>query len=347
MGILVFTVAFLTRLGASGFQIFKAESPGPTKDKIAPRIKDTARILYVTYIVITVIEVVLLLLGGMSFYDALVHTFGTVGTGGFSSHTASIGYYTSSYLHIVIFVFMVLSGVNFSLYYALWQRKWHDVWHNSEMRLYLSFVFGAGLLISLNLLSSQTYHNIGIALRDAYFQVGSIITTTGYATTDFDLWPLFSKLILFFLMFVGGSAGSTAGAIKNIRILILFKAVKRQIMHIFHPSAYLPIKVDGKVVNEEVVNGITSFFYLYMVLFVVGVLLISLEGFDFISTLSSVATTLGNVGPGFGVVGPTQSFALFSPASKLLFSFLMLLGRLEIFTVISLLAPKAWRHEKV
>ena len=346
MGILVFTVAILPTMGIGGFQIFKAESPGPMADKIVPRIKDTAKILYTTYISITILQIILLVAGGMSLYESAVHTFGTVGTGGFSTRNASIGAYNSTYIHIVITLFMVLSGANFSLYYALCKGKWRDVIRNEELRLYLGIILASGILIGLNIyIGTDGYRNIGLAFRDSFFQVGSIITTTGYATTDFDLWPVFSKMILLLLMFIGGCAGSTSGAIKNIRILVLGKLVKRQVAKTFHPNAYIPIKVDGKVISDDIVTGISGFLMLYIIMFVLGTLAISLEGLDIGSSISAVATSIGNVGPGFGFVGPTRNFSGFSPYSKILLSLLMLMGRLELFTIIALISPKAWRNE--
>ena len=346
MGILVFTLAILPTMGISGFQIFKAESPGPTADKIVPRIKDTARILYTTYIAITIIQIIFLVIGGMSLYESVVHTFGTVGTGGYSTRNNSIGAYNSTYIHIVITVFMILSGVNFSLYYALVKGKWKEVIRNGELRLYLGIIFSASILIGLNIyMSNDGYKNIGLAFRDSFFQVSSIITTTGYATTDFDLWPIFSKLILFLLMFVGGCAGSTSGSVKVIRILVLTKLVKRQVAKTFHPNAYIPIKIDGKVVSDDIVTSISSFFILFIIMFVIGILIISFEGLDFESTISAVATSIGNVGPGFGFVGPTRNFSGFSALSKIVLSLLMLMGRLELFTIVALISPKAWKHE--
>jgi len=346
MGILVFTLAILPTMGIGGFQIFKAESPGPTADKIVPRIKDTARILYTTYIAITIIQVIFLVIGGMSLFESAVHTFGTVGTGGYSTRNASIGAYNSTYIHIVITVFMILSGVNFSLYYSLVNGKWKEVIRNEELRLYLGIIFAAGILIGLNIyMNTDGYKNIGLAFRDSFFQVSSIITTTGYASVDFDLWPVFSKMILLLLMFIGGCAGSTSGSVKVIRILVLAKLVKRQVAKIFHPNAYIPIKIDGKVVSDDVVNSISSFFILFVIIFVIGILVISFEGLDFESTVSAVATSIGNVGPGFGLVGPTRNFGGFSSFSKIFLSLLMLMGRLELFTIIALVSPKAWKNE--
>ncbi|MGI6372317.1 MAG: TrkH family potassium uptake protein [Caldicoprobacterales bacterium] len=345
MGILVFTVAILPTMGIGGFQIFKAESTGPIADKIVPRIKDTAKILYITYISITLLQIILLVAGGMSFYESAVHTFGTVGTGGFSTRNASIGAYKSTYIHVVITVFMILSGISFSLYYGLYKGRWREVIRNGELRLYLGIILTSGILIGLNLyMGTGVYKNMGLAFRDSFFQVGSIITTTGYATVDYDLWPTFSKMILFFLMFVGGCAGSTSGGIKNIRILVLFKLIRRQVVKTFHPNAYTPIKVDGKVLSDDTVAGISSFLVLYIMMMVLGTLVISLEGLDLESAISTVVTSISNVGPGFGLVGPTRNFSVFSPYSKLLLSFLMLVGRLELFTVIALISPKTWRN---
>lgn len=292
----------------------------------------------------TLLQIVLLLFGGMSLYESMIHTFGTVGTGGFSNRNLSIGDYNSSYIHVVISIFMILSGINFSLYYVIYKGKWKEALKNEELKLYLGIIVGATLLIALNLKIS-TFQTMGRALKDALFQVSSIITTTGYATVDFDLWPAFSKSILFLLMFVGGCAGSTAGGMKTIRILVLLKKIKREIGKIFHPRAVIPIKNDGKIVAEETVSGISTFFALYIIIFLVSTVIISLEGIDLASAASSVAVTLGNVGPGFNFVGPRNTFSSFSPYSKLFFSFLMLLGRLELFTIIAFLAPKTWRNE--
>lgn len=344
MGILVFTIAVLPTLGVGGFQIFKVESPGPKPDRIVPRVKDTAKILYITYSVITLLEIVLLLLGGMPLFDAAVHTFGTVGTGGFSIKNESIGAYNSTYIHLVIGIFMILSGVNFSLYYSLFKGKVKEVVKNEELRLYMGIILTSVILIALNI-NKHMYNNFGLSLRDSFFQVGSIITTTGYATVDFDQWPTFSKIILFSLMFVGGCAGSTGGGIKNIRILVLLKLIKREITKIFHPRAVIPIKTEDKVVPNETVASITSFFMLYIIIFVLGTAIISLEGIDFESSAGAVAATLGNIGPGIGLVGPARTYSQFSYGGKLLLSLLMLLGRLELFTIIALLVPSTWRKE--
>ena len=345
MGILVFTIALLPALGIGGFQIYKAESPGPIAGKMAPRIKDTAKILYLTYLGITVLEVILLLLGKMTLFEAFVHTFGTVGTGGFGIKGSSIGDY-SSYIQVVIGIFMVVSGVSFSLYYSVYRGKGKEIFKNEELRLYLGIILSATALIALNLYLTN-YDTIMSSLRDSFFQVSSIMTTTGYATADFDLWPSFSKGLLVILMLIGGSAGSTAGGMKVIRILVMFKLIRREISKIFHPRAVLPIKNDGRMVPNEVVAGIYSFIALYLVIFCLGTLVITLEGVGLVTASTSVIATLSNIGlgPGLALVGPSQNFALYSGATKLLLSFFMLLGRLELFTIIALLAPKTWKRE--
>ncbi|MDN6161872.1 MAG: TrkH family potassium uptake protein, partial [Atopostipes sp.] len=331
MGILVFTVALIPKLGGGGFQIFKVESPGPTPDRIVPKVSDTAKVLYTTYFAITISQIIFLLFGDMSLFDSLLHTFGTVGTGGFGIKNDSIGAYNSSYLHLVIGTFMLLAGINFSLYYSLFKGKWKEFLKDQELRLYLTIVVTAVLLIALNI-NQNLYHDIGKSLRDAFFQVSSIITTTGYSTVDFNQWPGFSKMIIFALMFMGGTAGSTAGGMKVVRILVVFKQIKREIAKIFHPRAVIPIKIGDKVLSNETVSSIFSFLGIYMLIFIVGSILLSLEGFGFETSVTATISALSNIGPGLALVGPAESFSIFSSAGKLLISFLMLLGRLEFFT---------------
>lgn len=344
MGILVFTVAILPAFGVGSFQIFKAESPGPTADRIVPRIKDTAKILYTVYFIVTIIQIVFLKIGGMSFYDSLVYTFGTVGTGGFATKNASVGAYHSSYVNYIISIFMILSGISFSLYYQMYKGRLREGIKNEELKLYLVIVSASVLLITLNIAKSN-YGSLGKAFEHALFQVGSIITTTGYSTADFDQWPTFSKAILFLLMFVGGCAGSTAGGIKNIRILVLLKLIRREMAKIFHPRAIIHVKVNDRVLSGDVLASITSFFALYIIIFVLSTIVVSLEGVGLVSASSSVAATLNNVGPGFDFVGPTRNFGEYGNASKMLFSFLMLFGRLELFTMLMLFNPKFWTDE--
>ncbi|QSX08444.1 TrkH family potassium uptake protein [Alkalibacter rhizosphaerae] len=343
MGILVFTIALLPAIGMGSFHLFKAESPGPMAGKIAPRIKDTARFLYISYISLTLLEIIFLRLGGLSFFDSAVYTFGTVGTGGFGVYNDSVAGF-SSYIHFVIGIFMVLSGINFSLHFYLYTRRFKEIVEDTELRNYLRFILFSTVLIMLNLFFTK-YGNLFVSFRDSFFQVSSIMTTTGYSTADFDLWPTFSKLILFVLMFVGGSAGSTGGGIKVIRIVVLMKLIKREVSKIFHPRAYAPVKLGRKAISNDIVARVNSFVALHVIVFILGSLLISLEGVDFLTAISSVAATLNNIGPGFEMVGPTTNFAFFSGPSKLLLSFLMLLGRLELFTVLALLVPGSWTKE--
>jgi len=342
MGILVVAVAVLPMMGSGGFHVFKAESPGPIADKIAPRIKDTAKILYTAYILISLAEFILLMFGGMTAYESAVHTFGTLGTGGFSTRNASIGAFNSSYITIVISIFMIMSGMNFSLYYDMYKGKWRDVFKNSELRLYLGIIAAAVLAITINV-NASVYGNWFESFKHSLFQVSSLMTTTGYTTFDYEQWSTFSQGILFLLMFVGGSAGSTGGSIKVIRILALIKLIRREVTKILHPRAVVSVKFGDQSVSEDTLLNIAGFFMLYMLIFIFGSIIISLEGIGFMGATSAVAATLGNIGPGFGFVGPTHTYSQFSDASKLLLSFFMLLGRLELFTVIALLSPKFWR----
>lgn len=337
MGILVFTVAILPAMGVGSYQIFKAESPGPIKDRIVPRIKDTAKILYIFYIGMTLLEIIVLKIGGLNLFESIVNTFGTVGTGGFSTRNQSIGAYNSSYITNTISIFMILSAINFSLYYELFKGNWKKLIKNEELRLF-SFI----VVVSVTLITLDLGGNIFNSLKDALFQVSSIISTTGYSTVDFNKWSSFSKSILFLLIFIGGCAGSTAGGIKNIRILVLLKIIKREVYKIFHPRAVIHVKVNGKVLSPDIITSIMGFFVLYISLFVIGTIIISLEGIDLVSSSSAVASSLGNIGPGFGLVGPAQTFGQFSNFSKVFLSFLMLVGRLEIFTVLVLFSPKFW-----
>lgn len=344
MGILVFTVAILPAMGIGGFQVFKAEAPGPTTERITPRINDTARILYTTYITMTLLQIILLMLAGMDMYEAALHTFGTVGTGGFSTRNLSVGAFQNPMIHWIIGVFMVLAACNFSLFFALYKGKWKNVLKDQELRLFFTIILASTALIVFNT-AAPDLQGAEKTIRDSFFQVSSIISTTGYSTADFDQWPNFSKAVLFGLMFVGGCAGSTGGGIKGIRILLMLKLVKSEFVKIFHPRAVVQIRLGGKTVPVSVMSSTTAFFFTYIMLFALGTLLISMEDLDFISAASTAAACIGNIGPGFGFVGPMQTYAGFSNASKFVLSVLMLLGRLEIFTILALLAPKSWRKE--
>ncbi|MDD2574193.1 MAG: potassium transporter TrkG [Bacillota bacterium] len=344
MGILVLALALAPVLGVGTFQILKAESPGPISTKLTPRVNNTAKILYITYTVITAAEILLLVLGGMPLFDSFIHTFGTLGTGGFSIKNASVGAYNSVYFDIVITVFMIASGVNFSLYYIAFRRKspagfFKDV----EFRTYISIIAVAITFITINL-NGKVFDGVLQSLRHAAFQVASIITTTGFTTTDFDLWPDFSRAVLFVLMFVGACAGSTGGSVKVIRINLMFKYMKREVNRLIHPRAVTAVKIGNTPVQEEVLSGVMAFVMFYMIIFIVASLLLAVQGHDLVSSVAAVAATLGNIGPGFGMVGPATTYSALSGFSKLLLSFCMILGRLEIYTVIALLSPRFWKR---
>jgi len=342
MGVLVMTLAILPSAGAGTLQIMKAESPGPNPGKLVPKIGQTAKILYGIYIVVTIILAILLKVAGMTWYDSLIHTFGTVGTGGFSNKALSVGAYDNIWIEIIITFFMLICGANFSLYYQGLKGNIKGIFKDEEFKFYIGVVFISIMLITLNIHGS-TFKTIGESLRHSSFQVASIITTTGYASTDFNLWPLFSKMILLSLMFFGGCAGSTAGGIKNIRFLLLFKIIRRELLKIIHPKAVYTVKFGEKSVDEETLKGITSFFFVYMSIFLGTILIVSLEGFDTMTTISAVATSIGNVGPGFEIVGPMGSFADFSNLSKIVLSMCMIIGRLEIYPILLLFVPEFWK----
>jgi trk system potassium uptake protein TrkH len=346
MGVIVLTLAILPSLGARGIQMMKAESPGPNPGKLVPKVGETAKILYGIYVVITIVEVALLALTGMPLYDAFIHTFGTVGTGGFSNLNLSVGAYQNIYAEIIIMVFMFISGANFTLYYYMMKGNLTAPFKDEEFRTYFMIVAGAIALITIDI-NTHIFHNIWESLRYASFQVISIITTTGYVTTDFEKWSMFSKLILFTLMFVGGCAGSTGGAIKNIRIVLLFKIMKRELLQIIHPRAVYSVRLGKKAVDEKTLTEVLGFFFMYIVVFIVGVLIVSLDNMDWGTTFSSVAATLGNIGPGFGIVGATGNYASLSDISKLTLSILMIIGRLEIYPILLLGVPSFWRRVSI
>lgn len=345
MGILVFAVALLPALGIGGQQIANAETPGPVLDKITPKMSDMAKILYFIYIFITVLEVILLCLSGMSLFDSLINAFGTMGTGGFSNYNASIAHYDSVIINLIIGTFMVIAGANFNLYYDLLKGRWKSVLKDNELRLYLGILFAAVVLIALNLRLTNTYDSTFQAFVHSFFQSSSIMTTTGFASTNFDLWPTFSKMVLFFLMFVGGCSASTAGSIKVVRVLVVLKLIKRELFQKLHPRAMVAIKINNSPIAPDKISSILSFVALYFLLFLGGTLLLSIEDFGLVTSASAVAATLGNVGPGFEAVGPIMNYSLFSPFSTCVMSFLMLCGRLELFTVILMLSPGFWRSK--
>ena len=345
MGVLVFVMAILPMSDGHSMHILRAEMPGPTAGKLVSRMSDTAKILYSIYLAMTVVMIALLLLGGMDLFDACVHAFGTAGTGGFSSRNLSIGAYDSAYIDIVTGVGMLAFGVNFNLYFFLLAGRFRDVLKSEELWAYLGIVGFSTVTIAANIL--HIYGSVGTSLRHAFFQVSSIITTTGYATVNFDQWPGYAKTVLVLLMFIGGCAGSTGGGLKVTRIVTMAKAAFADMRKMLHPNAVIRVRMEGRALPEKQVRGVQAYFSLYMLLFGISWLLLSLEGFDLLSTFTALASCINNIGPGLGMVGPMGSFAAFSPASKLLLSFDMLAGRLEIFPMLLLFAPSLWRGSRL
>ncbi len=346
MGVLVMMLAVMPAAGANTVHIMKAESPGPDPGKLVPRIGKSSKILYLMYIGLSLTMAAFLLIGGMPLYDTLVHAFSTAGTGGFSNRNLSVGAYNNLYYEIIIAVAMFLFGVNFTLYYQTLKGDIKNVLKDEELRFYFFTVIAAIILITWNL-CGPIFNTIGESLRQASFQVSTIITTTGFSSTNFDLWPSFSKSILVLLMFIGASAGSTAGGIKCIRFLLLFKTIKHEIRKAIHPRSVYTIKYNGKSVDDNVVSGVKNYFSVYIVIFTCSLLLISLDGFDLVSNFTSVVATINNIGPGLGRVGPTGSFADYSALSKIVLSFTMLFGRLEIYPLMILFAPTFWKRVNI
>ena len=343
MGVLVLSLALLPKMGARSIHLMRAEAPGPAVDKLVPRVGNNAKILYYLYISLTAVMLVCLLLTGMNLYDALIHTFGAAGTGGFSNYNASVGAFDSPAAEIITGVFMALFGVNFSIYYYILRRNWGAVKHNGELWTYLAIMLVSSVVIAVNILPMYG-HNFFTSLRYSFFQVSSIMTTTGYATADFDLWPQLSRTLLTALMLVGASAGSTGGGLKVVRMQLLVKSGIREIRHTVHPKSVNTIKMDGRTVSDSVLNGVQSFFFMYILVLIVSVLLISFDGYDLETNLTAVLSALSNIGPGFNLVGPTRNFSIFSDFSTFVLSMDMLIGRLEIFPMLMLAAPSAWRQ---
>lgn len=344
MGIIVLSLAILPFLGVGGMELFKAEVPGPIPEKITPRIQQTALYLWGVYAFLTAAETALLLLGGMNLFEALTHTFGTVATGGFSPLNRSVGQYGSAYFEWVITIFMFLSGVNFVLHYRMLRRDFRPLARDEEFRLYLWIVLGCTAVISAVLLFGGHYDSITEAVRYSAFQVVSIITTTGYVTADYELWPTYTQFILLLLMFVGACAGSTGGGIKNLRLMVLARHVRAELSSILHPKAIVHVRVGGKPVGREIIASVTSFFILYIAIFTAGTLFMTILDLDLITAMSSVAATLGNIGPGLGDVGPMQNYAAIPDSGKWVLSLCMMMGRLELYTVVLLLLPETWKR---
>lgn len=343
MGVLVFVMVLTTLDKKNSMYLMRAEVPGPEKDKLVPRTMSTARILYGMYLGLTLIEVILLLLGGMNMFDSLIHAFGTAGTGGFSNYAASVGHFDSAYIDGVISIFMILFGVNFNLYFFLLIRDFKPVWKNEELRAYLGIILAAVAVITLNI--SGQYPNPLKAFRYALFQVASIITTTGYATADYNAWPMLSQCILLMLMVIGACASSTGGGIKVSRFLMVLKCIKREIKQMVHPKSISIIRVNDKKMGADVLRSLYVYLMAYAGIVVGSVLIVSIDNLDFGTTFSSVLATLNNIGPGIADVGPVGNFAEFSPLSKIVFCFDMLAGRLEIFPFLMLFTASAWNRK--
>lgn len=341
MGVLVFAFAFIPRVGEGSVNIMKAEVPGPTFGKLTSKSKNSAVILYQIYLVMTAVLVLLLMISGLNLFDSLIHAFGAVGTGGFSNYSASIAHFDNPTTEYILSVAMIAFGVNFNLYYLLLKKHYKQVLKNEELRLFLIIIVISCILIMINL--RKDYSSIEQLFRDSFFTVSTIISTTGYATVDFGLWPLFSHLILLLIMFAGSMAGSTAGGLKQSRILIYLKSFKREIQCAMNPRLVKPITVDEKPVDNQYIKSTLNYLGLYLSIFIIGVLLISVTQNDFITAFSSVAATLNNIGPGMGLVGPSSNFSHFTPISKIVLTFMMIFGRLEIYPVLILLMPNLWK----
>lgn len=341
MGVLVFLLAILPMVGGSHMNLMRAESPGPTVGKLVPKVASTARLLYIIYIVLTILQIVLLLLGDMPLFDSVATAFGTAGTGGFGIKNNSMAGY-SSYIQWVVTVFMILFGVNFNAYYLILFGKVKKALCMEEIRGYFIIIFASSGFIAVQLL--QTGLSIADALKHSFFQVASIITTTGFATVDFDLWAQSSKMVLLLLMFVGACAGSTGGGLKVSRIIILIKTIFRELGYYIHPRSVRKLKMDGKLIEHEVVRSTNVYFITFIILFISSVFAISFEGYGFTTNFTAVATTINNVGPGLELVGPTCNFGFFSPFSKIVLMLDMLIGRLELFPMLVLFHPSIWKE---
>ena len=342
MGIVVLTVAVFPLLGIGGLQLIKAEAPGPTVDKLTPKIAGTAKILWLIYISLTVIETLLLMAGGMDLFDSLTHTFGTLATGGFSPKNSSVGFYNSPFIDWVITVFMVLAGINFVLYFKLITGQLKSIIRNTEFKTYLSIFAVATLIVAFNLYGSR-FDTVSDSFRYAAFQVASILTTTGFATDNFETWPMLSQTILFITMFIGGCSGSTGGGIKVIRIATLFKQGINEMKLLMRPRWIFSIRIDGKVVRKKLVYAVSGFVLLYFFILLFTTFVVASGGYDILTSLATALVTVGNIGPGFGMVGPSENYSFFQDYIKWYLSFAMMAGRLEIYTVLVIFLPAFWK----
>jgi trk system potassium uptake protein TrkH len=342
MGIIVLAVAILPFLGIGGMQLFVAEAPGITPDKLQPRIQETAKRLWILYVGLTLLEAVLLSLSGMSIFDAVNHALTTMATGGFSTKNDSIAHYDSPMIQYIIIVFMFLAGTSFTLTYFGLKRQFKKIINNEEFVVYSLFILAITGIVTITLLIVKDF-GLEQSFRDSLFQVVSLVTTTGFVSADYTMWASFLSVLFFILLFVGGSAGSTAGGVKIIRHIVLFKNSFLELKRQLHPSAIIPVRISGKAIEQNIVFNVLAFIMIYILVFLVGVTLLSSMNVDFDTAFGAVATSLGNVGPGIGEVGPVDNFSNMPTSGKWLLSILMLLGRLELFTVLMLLSPHFWK----
>ena len=345
MGIITLFVALFPILGIGAAHLVEAEIPGPQAERLTPRIRDTAKAVWILYLGFSILELVLLAIAGMPVFDALTVTFSTMPTGGFTPTNLSIGAYNSPFIEGIVIFFMVMAGINFGLFYfLLWKRRVKQLLTSPELRLYLALLVGASLLITLNLATTtSTNLSVGESFRYSVFQVVSIMTTTGFSSANFDLWPFFAKSALLILMIIGASAGSTGGALKVVRLLVLFKYAHRRILLAFNPRAVIPVRVGGNVLSESIISGIIGMSIVYFVIILVGFLVMSAVGLDHVTALSSVIATLGNIGPGLALVGPMENYLFIPAIGKAFLIVCMLVGRLELFTIFMLFAPSFWK----
>ena len=343
MGILILAISLLPALGIGGLKIASAEAPGPTVEKMSTKIADSARKLYFMYVSFTLIEIVLLIFGGLNLFDALIHTFSSIGTGGLSNYEKGVAHFDSLYVESVLIFFSAVASINFVLYNHLLKGKWREFIRDNELRAFLIILAGAAVLIALNLWVSGTYSTLGISVRHSIFQASAFMSTSGFFIADYTKWPAFSQMILFCLMLIGGCSASTCGSIKVIRIMILFKLIKRGMYKRLHPNAVVPVKVGSRPISAETVSKVVSFLIMYFTIFAVSSLIISLENYDLLTTFSATASALSNTGMGMGLLGPDGNCDIFSLPTRLYMAVLMIAGRLELFTIIMLLSPSFWR----
>lgn len=340
MGVLVFVLAILPMTGGESLHIMRAESPGPSVGKIVPRMRTTATLLYAIYFGMTLLQIILLLIGGLPLFDSITVAFGTAGTGGFAIKNTSLASY-SDYIQSVVTIFMILFGINFNIYYLIIFRKFKAAFKSEELRWYLTILLSSMILIAFNIGGIKGF--LG-AIHDSAFHVSAIMTTTGFATVDFNTWPTFSKTILVLLMFVGASAGSTGGGMKVSRIIILFKTVGKELSYLIHKRSVKILKFEGKKIEHETMRSINVYFVSYILIFSASVLLVTLDNFDFTTSFTAIAATINNIGPGLDMVGPVGNFEAFSNFSKIVMMFDMLVGRLEVFPILLLLSPGTWKR---